>query len=477
MNCELHSTTHAAVKVLDEALLGLDNKDFMCGSVFLDISKAFDCVNHNILLDKLSHYGIRGGVHQWFGSYLADREHFVEINGVRSDSYCPTMGVPTINDLSFSSNCFSFSIFADDTSIILKVDKSVYRELLNTELIINKVMDWFSVNMLLLNYSKSQYLYLGPHYPDHYETEFILSDLYEVCPHYLLLHDEYLDLDEQKSDKTVKRIVEKGDHILKELYEVAPSYNMQEHIETNYGILTEQKEVRYLGITFDNNLKFSSHISNISMKISRVVGILWKARSLPISIKLKVYYSLIFTQLNYGILVWGRDIAGNLTRGITDLEHVPKGLKNLHIIHNKAVRSLVCASKQDPLTSIYRTLDLLKLVDLYYLNLGIFAFETFTGKSPDYFHSFITSLPPPRSTRASNDDPFDFRTDQVYYNQPNYKKTLTAVSYAASALWNKIPVDIKQATSKVIFKKRLKEWLTKDYVSSREIITSDHYDS
>ena len=135
------------------------------------------------------------------------------------------------------------------------MSESVYRELLNTEL--NKVMDWFSVNMLLLNYSKSQYLYLGPHYPDHYETEFILSDLYEVCPHYLLLHDEYLDLDEQKSDKTVKRTVEKGDHILKELYEVAPSYIMQEHIETNYGILTEQKEVRYLGITFDNNLKFT----------------------------------------------------------------------------------------------------------------------------------------------------------------------------------------------------------------------------
>ena len=436
---ERHSTNHAAVKVLDEVLLGLDNRDFMTGAVFLDISKAFDCVDHSLLLDKLSHYGIRGNVQQWFKSFLTDREHFVELNGVKSKSYCPTIGVPQgsvlgpilfiifINDLSFSSKCFSFSIFADDTSIILKIDKLVYRELLVSEL--SKVMDWFSINLLLLNYNKSQYLYFGPHYPDQYESTFILSELYEVCPQYLF----------------------------------------KEYIETDYGILIEQNEVRYLGIIFDNNLQFSTHISQISMKISKVVGILWKASSLPINIKLNIYYSLIFTHLNYAILVWGNSIAGNLTRGITGLEHVPKALKNLNTIHNKAIRALVCARKQDPLSSIYRDFNILKLVDLYYLNLGIFVYESFTCKAPDYFNNYIESLSPPHATRLTQSDYFDFKSDKVYYNQPNLKKTLTSVKFAGSALWNKLPKDIKNSTSLCCFKKRLRDWLSSDYISSREV--------
>ena len=161
-----HATSHAMIKLFDESLSALDNKNSKVGTVLLDISKAFDCVNHDILLDKLYHYGIRGSVRDWFKSFLTDRTHYVDINGKKSDPYSPTMGVPQgsvlgpilfliyINDLRNASNILSLSIFADDTSLLLSSERDLYNETFITEL--KKVMDWFTSNKLLLNYSKSQ---------------------------------------------------------------------------------------------------------------------------------------------------------------------------------------------------------------------------------------------------------------------------------------------------------------------------------
>ena len=77
-----HATSHAMIKLYDEALTGLDSKSCKTGSVLLDISKAFDCVDHEILLHKLQHYGIRGNVCKWFESFITIRTHYVEINGI-----------------------------------------------------------------------------------------------------------------------------------------------------------------------------------------------------------------------------------------------------------------------------------------------------------------------------------------------------------------------------------------------------------
>ena len=288
-----HATSHAMIKLYDEALSGLDNKSCKTGSVLLDISKAFD---HEIVLHKLQHYGIRGKVCKWFESFLTNKTHYAEIYGIRSDSYTPDLGVPQgsvlgpilfiiyINDLPSSSSLFSFSVLADDTSLLLKSYRNVDHNTYITEL--NKVMDWFKLNKLLLDYKKSRYIFFGPHYPIQYKPEFLLQDLYEVCPDYLLLSDKYTDLEEQLADDSLQRVYVKGEPLLKYLYEVAPYYTTREHIVTNQGILIEQDEVKYLGIIFDNTLKFSTHINNITQKIGKVVGVLWKGRSLPLCIKL-----------------------------------------------------------------------------------------------------------------------------------------------------------------------------------------------
>ena len=115
-----------------------------------------------------------------------------------------------------------------------------------------------------------------------------------MCPHFFLLDNKYSCLEEQLEDTSIRCKYVKGDPILKDLHIAAPDYLCHEHIVTDNGILVEQNEVKYLGITFDNTLSFSTHINQISQKISKVVAILWKVRSLLLIIKLKIYYSLVF---------------------------------------------------------------------------------------------------------------------------------------------------------------------------------------
>ena len=258
-------------------------------------------------------------------------------------------------------------------------------------------------------------------------------------------------LEELLEDSSLKRKYVKGDPFLKELHMVAPDYLCKENLTTDNGILVEKNEVKYLGITFDNILLFPSHINQITQKISKVLGILWKARSLPLNIKLKIYYSLVYSHLNYAILVWGNVISNNITRGTTSFEHVPISLKNLNKVHNKAVRALVCAKKRDPLSKIYRELNLLKLVDIYYYNLGTFTYTTFNEDNPKLYKNYALyhSKEPHYSTRSALEkcNLSGSVRDKIYYDQPNLLNTLHATRYAAAAFWNKIPLSIKQSNS------------------------------
>ena len=125
---EKHTTTHAVLHFVDKISSALDNHMHTVG-IFLDYSKAFDTVDHEILLYKLSQYGVRGTALNWFRSYLADRRQFVSLDGFVSEMQNVTCGVPQgsllgpllfilyINDFQFSSDVLSFILFADDSNI------------------------------------------------------------------------------------------------------------------------------------------------------------------------------------------------------------------------------------------------------------------------------------------------------------------------------------------------------------------------
>ena len=117
-----HSTNHALISMTEAIKSTIDNKRFGCG-VFIDLKKAFDTVNHDILLKKLEHYGVRGTAFDWFSSYLSNREQFVSVNGQVSEKLVINCRVPQgsvlgpllfllyINDLPNASKVLSFYFF------------------------------------------------------------------------------------------------------------------------------------------------------------------------------------------------------------------------------------------------------------------------------------------------------------------------------------------------------------------------------
>ena len=163
-----YNTTDCLVNLIDEITKALDEGKYAL-SIFLDLSKAFDTVNHSILLSKLDLYGIRGDENQWFRSYLSNRKQKVFVNGVESNFHLVNSGVPQgsilgpflfliyINDFEKATNYFSLRLFADDTSLTATgKDLDVLLHRINSEL--PAIHEWLCSNRLTLNLSKTKYL-------------------------------------------------------------------------------------------------------------------------------------------------------------------------------------------------------------------------------------------------------------------------------------------------------------------------------
>ena len=159
-----HSTVHSLILMVDKIQKANDSKNYSC-AIFIDLCKAFDIVDHHILLDKLEYYGIRGIAHEWFSSYLSKRSQFVSLGPIYSDSKQIPCGVPQacvlgsllffiyVNDL--------HNLFADDTNIFLQ-DQNLHslESKLHEEL--DKVNQWLQLNRLSLNIDETNFVIFFP---------------------------------------------------------------------------------------------------------------------------------------------------------------------------------------------------------------------------------------------------------------------------------------------------------------------------
>ena len=253
-----HSTELAVLELVDRITQHLD-KGTTPINVYLDLSKAFDTLDHNILLHKLKYYGIEGTALRLFESYLNERQQYVDLDGTNSNYNRILTGVPQgsilgpllfiiyINDIAQSSNHFNFIIYADDTTLCSTLKINADATQLNREL--NNVSQWLNLNKLSLNVKKTKAM----------------------------------------------------------VFRMPQKKIIQPKIQINGSNIEFVENFIFLGITINNKLNWNSHINKVTNKISKTVGILNKLRSfLPSYVLQTIYNTLILPHLIYGILAWGR---------------------------------------------------------------------------------------------------------------------------------------------------------------------------
>ena len=397
-----HSINHALVSLTEAIKNSLDNRKFGCG-IFIDLQKAFDTVNHDILLMKLEHYGIRGAAQKWFQSYLSDRKQYVSINGSNSSYLNVTCGVPQgsvlgpllfliyINDLPLASSKLAFCLFADDTNIYYEAESlTKLQSVVNKEL--KKVKMWLDVNKLSLNIDK---------------TNFVIFKSPQHC----------------SPETTTIRI---GNLPVK---------------QTCY--------VKFLGVLLDENLSWKYHLNELSKKLARTCGMFFKVRHfLPINVLICLYNSLFSPFLQYGILVWG----------LTYETYI----NPVFLLQKRVVRAISFVHFTAPSSPIFSDLKILKLHDLFQLKLLSFVYDCVNRTSPSCFHSFfdlVESVHLYGTRQVTKKDIFLTQKNTLQYG-------IRSVRFFGAKCWNDIPVDIKRSPSANIFRQKLKAFLFQNHYKS-----------
>ena len=326
-----YSTELAVTEIQNTLLQNLDNNKITC-TIFLDLAKAFDSVNHSILIKKLERYGIRGKPLQLLRSYLLNRQHLTKLNGIESDMKLLNIGVPQgsvlgpiffllfINDLPIVTN-FNVKLFADDTFLSLEGDDiKLLQTKANKEL--RKVSKWFLDNKLTLNISKSKFM-----------------------------------------------IIKRGNK--------KSSQNFV--LKFNRKKLEQCESYKYLGIYIDENLSWKEHVRYLCEKLSKMCGIFSKLRHCCNRELLRVvYFALVDSHLQYCNIIWG-----NASEKI---------LKPLIKLQEKVIRIMYFAPQDhSDMDYIFKDLKLLNLDQLNKLAKAKFVYKYKNQKLPPSFDKFLTN--------------------------------------------------------------------------------------
>ena len=342
-----HDPSQPVIHFLKNIYDALNDNDLNYSmGVFVDLKKAFDTVNHTILLRKLQHYGFRGTSYLWFENYLRGRTQYVQIEDVASEKLKIECGVPQgsvlgpllfllyINDLHLSTNLFTI-LFADDTTFQhTSLDLNSLFDTVNAEL--EKIRVWFESNKLTLNVSKTKFMIFTKQ----------------------------------------RRIVDTNGLELKIGLEAI------DRIGDNF----PTTNFKFLGHVIDEHLTWRDHINHIHSKISS--GNYALARSkyfLPQSVRLLLYNSLVKPHLEYGILAWG-GVRNSL-------------MKKIIITQKKAVRNIAGKHSRAHSDPLFQSLGILKVNDLFKYNCATFMQKFVNSNLPSSFSGMFLPLSEPNRTR------------------------------------------------------------------------------
>lgn len=289
------STWTAASELVDDIYMAMDTSN-VAGVLFLDLKKAFDTIDHDILMRKLEYYGIRGVANALFRSYLTGRTQFVSVNGVASSKRAITVGVPQgsnlgpllfllyINDLAKLHLHGKPRLFADDTSVTyLTTDPARLIILMKEDMY--KLQEFFAENLLSLNLQKTNYM---------------------------IFHSR-----QKKVDRHADLIVG--------------------------GTVVEKVEVyKYLGLIFDSTLSWTSHVDKLRSDISSFCGLFWRiSKLLPLKQLITMYQAFVQSKLQYLVSIWGA-----ASKNV---------LKPLQTAQNRCLRTIYGKHRLYPTLQLYKT--------------------------------------------------------------------------------------------------------------------------
>lgn len=302
------STTMAVYTLVKHVTSLIDNRQ-PAVVIFFDMTKAFDFVDHQTLLNKCQYYGIRGPAQDWIKSYLDRRKQFVRleknidtaIESFDSSTREVRFGVPQgsvlgpllfllyINDLTQITS-YQTTLFADDISIIVSNNKDSIEKEVNVT--IKSVVDWLSINNLNVNIDKTTYVQFQNY------------------------NNDRIHIEAKHEDVTIK----------------------------------ESDNVKFLGIALDRHCNWKCQIDIICNKLNRFVYVLYKLNKISgLQVALTAYHGYVSSILSYGILIWGN---------CTDINKA-------FIAQKKCIRA-ICGRKQtDSCRPLFKKFNILTLTGMY----------------------------------------------------------------------------------------------------------------
>ena len=397
-----NSTETALLKVKDDILKAMD-KSHIVFMVLLDLSAAFDTIDHGVLLKRMkTDLGISGTALQWFESYLSDRQSRVSITNNYSDPVNLLYGLPQgsiLGPLKFviytlplgniiRQHALDFHLYADDTQLYCSFDPSIPGARENAieklQLCIAEIQNWMTKNKLKLNESKTEFIVLGsPYY------------IQKLPPVMLTISDAH----------------------------IKPTYS-----------------VRNLGIMFDVHMTMTKQISSLCQSsYFQIRNIRRIKRYLDNTTLHHVVRALVISRLDYGNL---------LLLGATEHE-----IDRVQRLQNNAARLVCSISRREHITPVLKELHWLPIRERIQFKLCLFVYKCFKNTAPEYLSNLLSLYTPQRTLRSA--------LDITRLNVPRTNKVLgrKAFSVAGPRSWNNLPRAIRELDNVSQFRRSLKTHL------------------